>query len=293
MKHRQNRWKPIGPIGTPRSNRHTPRSAAGLALLLIGAGIGIGYIHKRLTAQKKVDPILSTVGAATYPFQKGAAMAQAGVTGGVSGLFVGSALQRENATLQKKISALEMENARLKDAAAQAERLKGEIGFIARQKKQPLVCEVIGWLPSPIKQTITIASRAHDGVKQGSVVVTSKGLVGRVVESELLRAQVKLLVDPDSWVHAMAVRDGKIVGVGVIRGAGKDKLLRFLFLRPEDTLRHNDRVVTSGQGGIVPQGITIGWVEEVKPDGAHFSKSVSVKPATPQPGNLREVLVLR
>jgi rod shape-determining protein MreC len=293
MKPRRNRWNRPRPIRSPRSNRHTPRSAAPLALLLIAAGIGIGYVHKRFTARKKTDPVLSAVGAATYPFQKGVALAQAGVAGGVGGLFAGSSLQKENAALQKRLSDLEMQNARLKDAAAQVERLKQEVSYIGRQKRPPLVSEVIGWLPSPIKQTITIASRARDGVSEGSVVVTSKGLVGRVVESELLRAQVRLLVDPDSWVPAMALRQDKIVGMGIVRGGGKDNLLRFEFLKPEDTLQHNDRVVTSGQGGVFPQGITVGWVEKVTRDAAHFSKTATVKPATPQPGDLREVLVLR
>ncbi len=292
MKPRRSWSRPKPPLTQPR-NRHTARSAVPLALFLILIGLGIGYTHKRLTAAKKTDPVLSTTGAVVLPFQKGVATAQAGTLSGFSALFEGGRLQKENAQLATRLAALEQENSRLKDAAAQAMRLQGELDYVSTQKSPPLVCEVVGWLPSPIKQTITIASRARDGVRQNAVVVTSKGLVGKVVESEALRAQVQLLVDPDSWVPAMAVRGKKIVGLGVVKGGGKGRLLTFQFLKPEDTLKHNDRVVTSGHGGIFPQGLTIGWVETVTQDAAHFAKTATVKPQTEQPGDLREVLVLR
>lgn len=302
MKPRR-RWRAPQPLTATSRNRHTASSAIPLALLLIAAGMGLGYLHKRMQAAKKPDPVLSAAGGTILPFQKGVATAQAGLGGSFSALFRGSALQKENATLQARISALELENSQLKDATAQNERFKTELDYVSRQAKPPLVAEVLSWLPSPIKQTITIASRASNGVKTGSIVVTSKGLVGKVVEAEALRAQVQLLVDSDSRVAAMAVRRGKIVGKGVVIGQGCDmqgcskggrsKALSFEFLRPEDTLKTGDKVVTSGEGGVFPQGVTIGWVEEVSQDAAHFSKTATVKPATPQPGDLREVLVLR
>jgi rod shape-determining protein MreC len=302
MKPRR-RWRSPQPLTAPSRNRHTASSALPLALLLIAAGMGLGYLHKRLQAAKKPDPVLSVAGGTILPFQKGVATAQAGVGSGFSALFRGGALEKENTALQARVAALELENVRLKEEAAQAQRLKAEVAYAARQTKPPLVAEVLSWLPSPIKQTITIASRASDGVKTGSIVVTSRGLVGKVVEAEAFRAQVQLLVDSDSRVAAMAIRRGKIVGRGVVIGQGCDmqgcnkggrsKPLSFQFLRPEDTLKKNDRVVTSGEGGVFPQGVTIGWVDEVIQDAAHFAKTATVKPATPQPGDLREVLVLR
>ncbi|MGC4046122.1 MAG: rod shape-determining protein MreC [Armatimonas sp.] len=302
MKPRRH-WRAPQPLTAPSRNRHTASSALPLALLLIAGGMGLGYLHKRLQAAKKPDPVLSAAGGSILPFQKGVATAEAGMGGSFSALFRGGALQKENTALQERVAALELENSRLKDAAAQNERLKGELDYVSRQAQPPLAAEVLSWLPSPIKQTITIASRASAGVKTGSIVVTSKGLVGKVVEAEALRAQVQLLVDSDSRVAAMAVRRDKIVGKGVVIGQGCDmegcnkggrtKALSFEFLRPEDTLQKGDKVVTSGEGGVFPQGITIGWVEDVTQDAAHFSKTATVKPATPQPGDLREVLVLR
>lgn len=293
MKPGRRNWNRPQPLRTAQKNRHTASAAVPLALGLIATGILIGYGHKRWTQARRTDPIASATGAAVLPFQKGTAATQAGLIGGFEALFRGGEIQRENQKLVARNNALEAQVAKLSGEAAQAKRLREDVDYIASQKTPPAVCEVVGWLPSPVRHTITIATRSGSGISKDSAVVNSIGLIGHVVETEALRAQVLLLVDPESNIHVHVLRSDKVVGSGVVTGDGRDRLLKLGLLKPEDKILKGDRVVTSGEGGKFPQGILVGWIETARRDSANLWSSVQVKPATPQPGALHEVLVLR
>ena len=191
-------WNRPQPLRTNRKNRHTASAAVPLALALILGGIAIGYGHKQLARTNRSDLIATTTGAVILPFQKGTAATQSGITGSFEALFRGGALQKENRKLSVRNGVLEAEVARLRDADAEAKRLRAEVDYIAAQKRPPAVCEVVGWLPSPIRQTITVANSPSSGIRKDAAVVDSVGrMIGHVAETEGLRAHVLLLIDPD------------------------------------------------------------------------------------------------
>jgi rod shape-determining protein MreC len=112
----------------------------------------------------------------------------------------------------------------------------------------------------------------------------------------LLSAKVRLLVDPESRLGAV-VGGGK--AFGILHGVeeGREKLsrryrLELIHLDKQADVKPGDVVETSGQGGIFPIGIPIGTVESVEEDKTHLLKIARVKPYAPQPGLVREVLVL-
>jgi rod shape-determining protein MreC len=127
-----------------------------------------------------------------------------------------------------------------------------------------------------------------------SIVRTPDGLVGQVFAVNAISSQVMLLTDLDSRVSAVIYRNGKPLGyVGIVQGMGRGEALEMVYLRREDDVRPGDTVVSSGYGGVVPPDIRIGTVTGVLEDRPRFLKSARIAPAAAQPGNLREVLVLR
>jgi rod shape-determining protein MreC len=273
-----------------RAAQAAPAVVLGVVVLL---GAGIGVLHNRWSAKGKQDPALAGVRTAVYPFQAGAAKTTNAGRTAWSWVLPGKELTAENARLATENAALKAENERLRADSEEAARLRAALGLVQAKKDPPLAAAVVGLLPSPNFDTITVARGTRDGVKPQSVARTADGLVGIVSESSALTSQVTLLTDVNSGVSALVMRKGKQQGVGIVRGQGRFKPLEIVYLKREDDVKPGDTVVSSGYGGVVPPGIPVGVVTAVRDEKQGFVKSATVEPAAPMPGSLREVFLVR
>jgi rod shape-determining protein MreC len=265
-----------------------------LLLVTLSLGIGLGILHNRWLAKRRPDPLMAGVSTFIFPFQSGTAHIEASLLLGWDWLFAGRPLAEENARLTAENARLRLENEALRVKAEEADRLRAALKFMEAQKRPPLITSVIGWLPSPHYESITIARGTRSEVHLQSIVRTPEGLVGQVFAADAVSSQVMLLTDLDSRVSATLYRNGKPLGyVGIVQGQGRGEPLEMVYLRREDDVRPGDAVVSSGFGGVFPPGIPIGTVTGVLEDRPRFLKSALVAPAAPHPGDLREVLVLR
>lgn len=291
------RRKRLGGGWNPGVERRGFRIARGTVVGgLIVAGIGVGVLHNRLQASGKVDPVLATAQTVALPAEVAAARTTQGVASKWKGLFHGQELESENQRLKAELAALKLEKERLEGVDAENQRLRQALDFTAAKSERPQVAEVIAWLPTSLEQTIAIAAGTRHGVRRDQVVRTPDGLLGKIVDAGPLSAKVRLLTDPDSHV-GVAIAGGKAFGIlrGVEEGRGnltRSYWLEVVHLDRESPVKVGDRVVTSGQGGIFPQGIPVGTVESVRDDTTHLLKVARVKAFAPMPGMVREVLVL-
>jgi rod shape-determining protein MreC len=269
-----------------------PIAPATVLTVLLALGVGLGAWHRQAERQRRPDPVITVTRTVLVPFQRVGSLIEAGV-------FQFDLLRRyrtlttENDRLRGRVAELERENQGLRARADEADRLRATVGYVASRKPAPIVVGVIGWLPLPSSQTLTLGAGSRDGLRLSQAVVTPGGLIGRIIALDPFTAQVLLLTDLESGVGALVVRGDKTLATGIVRGLGRDEPLELAYLRPEDPVREGDRVVTSGYGGVFPPGETIGTIAAVRDDTAHFTKQARVIPAAPEPGALREVLVLR
>lgn len=137
---------------------------------------------------------------------------------------------------------------------------------------------VIGKSSSNSHKTLTINKGSLHGMKEGMVVITGQGLVGRIIEVGLTSSDVLCINDISSSVGALVERSAMI---GIIEGY-YDGSCRFLyttgFTNIED-IAVGDAVISSGKGSIYPYGIKIGTVVELKIDDASRSVIASIEPA--------------
>ena len=92
------------------------------------------------------------------------------------------------------------------------------------------------------------------GVKPGNPVMSENGLVGRVIGVTDGASRVLLLTDIASRTPVMIERTN---ARAILTGDGGPNP-RLDYLRGRDPIREGDRVLTSGDGGVVPRGLPVG-----------------------------------
>jgi rod shape-determining protein MreC len=95
------------------------------------------------------------------------------------------------------------------------------------------------------------------GIQKDSVVMSKRGVIGKVVSVGQKSAEVMLLSHPLSSVPVYVERTN---AVGVIKGDVRQGIILEYVLA--DQLVEGDRLLTSGQGGVFPRGINIAVIEK-------------------------------
>lgn len=163
---------------------------------------------------------------------------------------------QENARLRE-------DNARLLRWQDTARRLATEneaLRAIARVVPDPrasfITARVVATSGGAFVRTLLIGAGADEGIVKGQAVIAPEGLVGRITEVGGRTARVLLLTDLNSRipVRLEASRDPAILA------GDNSERLRLQFLPEDATVRVDDRVVTSGEGGLIPPGVPAGIV---------------------------------
>jgi rod shape-determining protein MreC len=95
---------------------------------------------------------------------------------------------------------------------------------------------------------------ASRGVVEGNPALSEHGLVGRVTGVSATASRIMLLTDVESRTPVLIARTN---GRAILTGDGGPSP-RLDYLRTHDPVRPGDRVLTSGDGGVLPRGLPIG-----------------------------------
>jgi rod shape-determining protein MreC len=106
----------------------------------------------------------------------------------------------------------------------------------------------------PFADTRLANTGAEHGVKVGNPVMSENGLVGRVIGVTDGASRVLLLTDIASRTPVMIDRTN---ARAILTGDGGPNP-RLDYLRGHDPIREGDRLLTSGDGGVVPRGLPVG-----------------------------------
>lgn len=194
-------------------------------------------------------------------------------------------LRRENGALraeQTAYSEILAENIRLRDLA----------GFRQGYTQYTLLGgSVIAREYGTWASTLTIDRGSDSGIARYMPVIVPQGLVGFVSEVYLNTARVQLITDPRTSVGAIVQRPASRV-VSLVQGSGTHQgALTFVNLSRDTNVLKDDTLVTSGYGGVYPQGLLIGHVTEVMDDESTLVREALVTPAVDF-SRLEEVFVI-
>jgi rod shape-determining protein MreC len=138
-----------------------------------------------------------------------------------------------------------------------------------------VAARVIAVSPSNFEWTVSIDVGERDGVERGMAVISSTGLVGRVLQTTASASRVLLVIDPNFSVAARSVSSS---GIGVLDGRGSEPL-RFAPLDARLILAEGDELVTATfAGSSIPAGIPIGLVAAREDASSRLTSAYSVRP---------------
>jgi rod shape-determining protein MreC len=195
---------------------------------------------------------------------------QMGLSGTIdSATAVVSTLQRvrdladENAEYKDQVAELQSEVVRMHELEVENADLRNLLSMKARTGPGALIpVQVIARDDSPYVQAITIDHGAADGIKQDAIVITHQGLVGLVEKVDPTSSKVRLINDLNSAVSVRLQTESRTTGV--LRGQSQGNLMVIAYIPQTDEVSPGDVVLTSGLGGIYPEGLVVGKVARVE-----------------------------
>jgi len=119
-------------------------------------------------------------------------------------------------------------------------------------------------------------------------VLSTKGLIGRVLEVGRYSAKVLLITDPNSKVGVMIQRNRQ----GGILVGRPDGWCRMIYIALDSDVMPGDKVITAGFSTIFPKDIFVGVVVRVDKEPGRLYKSAVIKTADDL-SKLEEVLCIR
>lgn len=232
-------------------------AAAGVGLLILGKADSLFVERLRLSIVDTAAPVLDAL---SRPVATATALVEE-----ARGLV---ALHGENARLRE-------DNERLRHWEVVARKLEQEnvayrdlLNVVAEPRPAFVTARVIADSGGAFVRTVLLTAGARDGVRNGQAVVSGEGMVGRVVETGERSARVLLITDLNSRIPVVVESTR---APAILAGDNSDRQ-RLLFLPVNARVAVGARVVTSGQGGVLPPGLPVGIVASLD-DGV-----VSVQP---------------
>lgn len=198
-----------------------------------------------------------------------------------------AALEAENAQLKREARDLEMRSQRYEALSRENGELRGLRDALPPVADHWMVAEVVNVELNDLRQRVLIDRGAHNGVFKHQAVMDSHGLVGQTMHVGPWSAEVILITDPE---HAVPVEIERTSVRTIAVGAGP-QTLALPFLPANADVKPGDLLLTSGLGGVFPQGYPVARVTEVRHDTVQPSAQIRARPLA-QLDQLHEVMLV-
>lgn len=193
----------------------------------------------------------------------------------------------ENQQLKQKTLKMEETLARLNEIEKENTRLK-ELLQASRENPLPSqMARVIYHVPGNWYETLLVDKGKSAGIKENMVVLSTQGLIGKVVKVDQSSSLVRLITDPQMEISAINQRSRDVV---ILQG-NYNKELKGKLIPPRADLQVGDMMVTSGLGGVYPKGVPIGTISWISRNDADPNPKIKTL-LSADLNHLEEVLIL-
>ncbi|RUO26670.1 rod shape-determining protein MreC [Aliidiomarina minuta] len=249
-----------------------------LAFLLI-------FLDNRLGAMQEVRLVLNSL---VSPVQYIARMPEQALQGLYGAMRTRSSLHEENRALRDEVLDLQGAMQRYDFLSSENRRLRNLLGSDAQAESLRMVAEVIAVDSDPFSQQVVINKGTLHGAFIGQPVIDDRGIIGQIASIGLTTARIILISDQGHGLPTRSDRSGIRV---VAQGVGETERLELMHVPHSTELEVGDLLVTSGLGGLFPEGYPVARITEIIRDESLPFAQVSAEPAS-NLDRIRMVLLL-
>lgn len=167
-------------------------------------------------------------------------------------------------------------------------KLRALLDSPVRQQGKKMIAEVMSIDSHPFRDVVVLNRGAVDGVFEGQPVIDEFGVVGQVTSVATTSSRVILISDS---THAIPVRIERNGVRALIEGSGRINLLRANNVPHSIDVKEEDIMVTSGLGGVFPEGYPVAKVTNVEHDMSLPFSQIAAEPVA-QLDRVSKVLLL-
>jgi rod shape-determining protein MreC len=195
-------------------------------------------------------------------------------------------LEQEIADVRSENVKLLVENAALSEMAEVRKSLY-EFDAIRPRLEFPLAAaRVLSRDPVRLGGIWLLDEGRSQGIGEGMAVISSKGVVGRILSASGNYSQLQSLADPDCRVAVVSTRSRN---PGILHSPDGSGV--YLEFSVTSDIRVGDSLVTWGAGGIFPRGLPIGRVRDIRKTSTNILRHARIEPFQ-DPWEVRNVYVL-
>ncbi|MGI9861573.1 rod shape-determining protein MreC [Moorella naiadis] len=271
-------------------SRRWRKLVAPLILVLAVAGL-IAIMRWSALERSRLTFLEGSLRDALAPAERGITLVVNKGTGWLAAVKDYGHLQAENQALQQQVAELQAATVQMEEYRQENNRLRALLDYkTANQQAFTFTAApVIGRNPNNWYHTITLGLGSSAGLKKDQVVVTSQGVVGRIIAVSPRTAEVLLILD----------REGAIGGMiqvtrtpGIVEGSPDYRgYLQMVHVPRDAQILPNQVVITSGLGGVFPRGLLLGTVIKTLPEPDGLMQRAIIAPAVDF-DRLEDVLVI-
>jgi len=228
----------------------------------------------------KLNVIGNTVSTVFNPFQEFFSYSAKKVEGMFSFFKDKNTVLKENKKLKEDVDNLQNQNRQLLEykkkniELMEDLNLKNQFNDYSQTGANVIAKDMGNWF-----NIFKIDRGSNDGIVNGMPIVTSKGLVGKVMSTEFTSSKVIPIIDPDSSVSAIIskTRDDVIIkGDLTLKDLG---YCRMDYIPLDADIAVGDEIETSGIGGVFPKGILIGRIKEIRRTNNDLNRYAIIQPS--------------
>lgn len=235
--------------------------------------LGLIVLDKRYDQLGKIRRVLSIV---VYPIELAVTSPFEGWSWLQESVTTRDTLRADNSRLKRQLlderfklqryAALEAENRRLR-------RLRASTAGVSAKF---IVGDIMDVDLDAFRERVLVDKGADDGVYVGQAVLDASGVFGQVASVDQRTSDIILISDATHEIPVMINRNGlRTIAVGT----GDPRWLKLPYLPTSADVVKGDLLVTSGLGGVFPEGYPVGTVVDVKTDPSQSLADVDVRPA--------------
>ena len=230
--------------------------------------------------QSDANGISSSVSSVVSPLQKIVYNINSRVKETVDFFLNFSEVKLENEQLKQKNTELANKLIEYESLKDEVKRLREALNFTESRSNYNYVgVNIIGYSGNSLSDGYIIDKGSNDGIAKNMVVVSSKGLVGKVTKVSSNFAIVQSILNENIAVAVMDQQTREATGMLQGLSDKKDKNMTVVYNLPIDSdVKEGDIFITSGLGKIYPKEIPVGTVVSVQEDNVKVMKSAVVEP---------------